>query len=193
MLLSSNYFPNIEYLSKVIHSDEVTIDQHEHFVKQTYRSRCHIFGPNGLQSLTVPVSRKNHMHMRDVRINYAENWVIQHLKSLKTAYASSPFFEDYLPYFDQILQKKVSFLVDLNQQILEQTLQCVGANVSFNKTEDFMPYKENDSRLVIHPKKETNFTHTSYFQCFDERHGHIPNLSSIDLLFNEGPNTISFL
>lgn len=130
--------------------------------------------------------------MKDVRIDYSEDWIKQHLKSLKTAYAASPFFEDYLPYFDTILLTQPKFLIDLNSAILDALLNCLGKQVSIKKTSEFITYTDQDLRSTIHPKKASSFSHPVYYQCFDEKHGHLPNLSILDLLFNEGPNSISF-
>ncbi|MBL4704557.1 MAG: WbqC family protein, partial [Flavobacteriales bacterium] len=35
--------------------------------------------------------------------------------------------------------------------------------------------------------------HPTYLQVFEDRHGFLRNLSILDLVFNEGPNAISFL
>lgn len=52
-----------------------------------------------------------------------------------------------------------------------------------------------DFRNSIHPKRPAPaglLSDDSYYQVFSGRTGFIPDLSAVDLLFNEGPNSISF-
>jgi hypothetical protein len=54
-----------------------------------------------------------------------------------------------------------------------------------------------DLRESIHPKKSSDhdiaFRMQPYKQVFDDRHGFIPNLSILDLLFNKGPEAFIIL
>lgn len=55
-----------------------------------------------------------------------------------------------------------------------------------------------DLREVIHPKRPATILQDlglarPYWQVFSPKHGFIPNLSIMDLLFNEGPDSISYL
>lgn len=53
-----------------------------------------------------------------------------------------------------------------------------------------------DFRYCIHPKRPLPpgfLNGGEYYQVFADRLGFIPDLSAVDLLFNEGPNAISFL
>ena len=52
---------------------------------------------------------------------------------------------------------------------------------------------KNDFRDIANIKQEINKPFPKYIQVFTEKHGFIPNLSTLDLLFMEGPNAISFL
>ena len=54
-LLSTTYFGPIQWYQKLYRYDQVLIEQHESFVKQTYRNRCLIATTQGVQALTVPV------------------------------------------------------------------------------------------------------------------------------------------
>ena len=38
--LSSAYLAPIEYYSKLLNYDKIFIEQHDHYMKQTYRNRC---------------------------------------------------------------------------------------------------------------------------------------------------------
>lgn len=192
MLLPSAYFGNLEYF-KLISKGDTVIDVHEHFIKQTFRNRCEIYGPQGKQTLSIPISRKNHMPVKDVRINYNQNWVKEHIASIKTAYGKTPYFIHYSDALFAILDQKNKYLVDLNFSITEQVLGMLNIESSLSKSNNFEPYTDSDMRLELSPKKSSDYSGFSYFQAFADKHGFIPNLSIIDLLFNEGPASVSYL
>ena len=63
---------------------------------------------------------------------------------------------------------------------------------------DSLLKKFNDEKIIdlkadFSPKVKSNFNNFPYLQTFIERFGHIQNLSVLDLLFNEGPNSICIL
>ncbi len=58
-VLPINYFPPISYFVVLAQNDTVLIEQHEHFIKQSFRNRMEIFGVNGKLSLTIPLHRKS--------------------------------------------------------------------------------------------------------------------------------------
>ena len=55
VLLPTSYLPPINYFSQVLNNESVFIEQHEHFIKQTYRNRCDILSSNGKLSLSIPL------------------------------------------------------------------------------------------------------------------------------------------
>ncbi len=79
-LLSSTYFGPVQWYQKLNRYDACLIEQHDHFVKQTYRNRCVIAATNGLQTLSIPVEKFEgaKCEMRDVRISDHANWRHQH-------------------------------------------------------------------------------------------------------------------
>ena len=50
-----------------------------------------------------------------------------------------------------------------------------------------------DMRHLANCKKEPSYNFDTYHQVFEGNHGRIENLSILDLLFNEGPNTLNYL
>ena len=111
ILLQTAYLPPIQYFTKFLQNNEIIIEQHDNYQKQTFRNRCHIYSPNGIQVLTVPVI-KNHgtkTKVKDIKISYAEKWYINHIRSIEAAYRSSPFYEFYMPEIELILKKKQKF------------------------------------------------------------------------------------
>lgn len=220
ILLSTAYFPPIDYFGLILNSDKFFIEKHEFYQKQSYRNRCNILSSNGVISLSIPIERKgtHKLPIAEIEIDYTSPWISQHKKTLISAYNSSPFFEYYADDIFAILDTKRSSLFQLNTSLLTLLLELLGIGKSIYFTERFIshseiislchtldndanlpPYNDNlhcDFRESLHPKKVSPFIETlkknPYYQLFDNR-DFIPNLSVLDLLFNEGPNSISFL
>jgi hypothetical protein len=195
ILLSTAYLPPIQYISKFLMDDHILIENHENFQKQSYRNRCYIYGANGKQCLVVPVKKRHgeKMPISKVEIDYTENWRKNHLKAIESAYRLSPFYEYYADEIEALYAPKIPGLVDWNQQFLHTVLGFLGIGASFRLTEDYQhfPAPFADFRQSVHPKNRLNkpddsFKAVPYLQVFGDRFGFIPNLSIIDLLFNEG-------
>lgn len=114
-ILSSTYFGPIQWYQKLVRHSDCFIEQHESFVKQTYRNRCVIASANGPLSLTIPVERgvqpqsNGKTLMKDMRISDHANWRHVHWNALVSAYNDSPFFEYYADDLRPFFEKKVSF------------------------------------------------------------------------------------
>jgi hypothetical protein len=202
ILLSTAYFAPIRYFSKLTAYPEIYIEQHEHFIKQTYRNRMVILGANGPISLIVPVEkgREQKIKIKDLRIAYNEEWQRNHWRTIFSAYNSSPFFEYYIDELESFFKKKHTFLFDLNQQLTEAILEILEIPAILNLTETFEHIPENylNFREKINPKTHRNtddpqFVAQSYTQVFSEKFGFTADLSILDLLFNEGPSAHEIL
>jgi len=134
-----------------------------------------------------------HRPIKDVRISYEFNWQRIHWLSLQTSYRSSAFFEFYEDDFAPFYEKKRKFLVDYNQELLTLISRLLKLNILFTPTTEYKPVEaELDFRIAIHPKKESLFSIKPYYQVFEDRNGFIENLSIVDLLFNQGPQSNNY-
>lgn len=198
VILSTSYFPPIKYYKKIINHKEVYIEIHENFIKQTYRNRCEIAGPNGMQSLVIPIEKKSgtKVKIKDTKVSYDENWQKDHLKTFLSAYNKSPFFEYIIDDFNFVFNKKFTFLLDLNYKCHEVICDYLRISSSINYTNEYQKegFYSNDYRYTFQPKnrKKVN-AEKNYNQVFIDKHGFIPGLSVIDLLFNEGNNAYEIL
>ena len=199
MILPTAYFPPIGQVRIMLDHPKYALDHFENFVKQTYRNRCEIHGANGRLKLVIPLQKwRNHTPVKDILISYEENWQGHHWKSIESAYRTSPYFEfyeaDIFPFFKN---KTFKFLVDFNEVTLEMVNQLLELEIQREVTENYVKSEDGrDWRKAIHPKEQTFhalFDYPKYIQVFEERNGFLPNLSILDLLFNLGPNTKSYL
>jgi len=179
----------------------VTIEQYDHYTKQTYRNRCRILGANGVINLVIPVVKRHGKKtlMKDVKVDYDTDWQRVHWHSIYSSYASAPFFEFMEDHYQPLYKKKYTFLFDLNTDLLHAALDLLQIKKPIFTSEQFIP-KEPGADLAdaIHPKKEFShsereFSPSPYHHVFTDRHGFCPDLSIIDLLFNEGPNAATIL
>lgn len=190
------YLPPIEYFSNFLkNKNHLVIENAEHFEKQSYRNRATIHSPNGKLDLIVPVIKgaKNHTKVKDVKISYDFNWQRLHLLSLQTSYRSSAYFEFYEDELMPFYEKRWDFLFDYNEELFRLILRFLKLNLSYNYTNEFEKEYSLDFRAKIHPKRSGRNDVNTYFQVFEERNGFIPNLSIVDLLFNQGPQSIKYL
>ena len=189
------YLPSIEYISLFLKTEDASIELFETYQKQSCRTRSNVMTANGIQTLTIPVIKinGNHTLTKDIEISYKESWRQIHLRCLESAYRKSAYFDYYFPYFEKIYRQKFNTLVELNDFCLKTILKILKAKKDYSFTTDFERIvDENDYRISL--SKGTNKIEMKpYYQVFADRHGFIPNLSIVDLLFNEGPNSVNNL
>src|SRR4030043_2073573 len=202
VLLSPTYLGPVQYFTKFLLYDEICLETHEHYSKQTYRNRCNIYGANGKLTLTVPVLKGDMLKtlISDLRIDYNKNWQKLHWKGIGSAYRSSPFFEFFTDEFASFYSKKYVFLFDFNMEILMKILHLLDLKSEIKFTEKYeLPVTSNvnDMRDSIHPKRshrsDQDFAPIEYNQVFSNKLGYIANLSIIDLIFNTGPESVGIL
>ena len=196
--LSTAYLAPVQYYSKLKSFDEIRIETEENYPKQTYRNRCLIATTNGIQALTVPVERPEVLKAptRDIRVSNHGNWRHLHWNALVSAYNISPFFEYYADDFRPFYEKKYNFLIDYNEALQDIICRLIDICPKITHTGKYEPTIENDFRNVIdprHPLPDEKFTPRPYYQVFREKHGFLPNLSIVDLLFNMGPESTLLL
>jgi hypothetical protein len=192
------YLPPVEFFAQLNkYNPDFVIERNEHFPKQTYRNRANIYSPDGSLTLVVPVVRgsKAHKPVKDVKISYDFDWQRLHWLGLQGCYRRSAYFEYYEDDFAPFYEKKETFLFDYNEQLLQLILKQLKIKASINYTETYEANYSGltDLRQSINSKKPSEFPQKPYFQVFEERHGFMKNLSIVDLLFNQGPQSVNYL
>lgn len=197
VLLHPTYFPSIAQFHLLLNYPCV-LEISDNYQKQTLRNRTYIYGANGKQALNLPIKHvggdTGRQLYRDVKVENHFAWQRLHWKSLETAYRTSPYFEYYEDDLVRIFERSYTYLLDVNIDTIETVLACFFMHINFDTTSIYEKEPQcKDYRYLSSAKKEYPVTMPLYHQIFSDKHGFIPNLSILDLLFHEGPNATEYL
>lgn len=195
-LFGTAYFPCISYMAHFLKEDAPVIEIWETYHKQTYRNRCRVMTANGVESLSVPVVKVNgnHTMTKDVAISYKEHWQQVHRRCLESAYKAAPYFDHYYDLLRPVFETRFDRLIDLNDATLQAILKMLKVGKEIVHTSDYVHEVENDFRASFSPKAPANpELFPKYYQVFSTKFPFEPDLSVLDLLFNEGPGGIKNL
>jgi hypothetical protein len=195
-LIYPTYLPNIASYIVMVQSETCVFEICDSYQKQTYRNRSYIYGANGKLSLNIPVhySQKNRQNTDEIEIENSSKWQSIHWKSIESAYKTSPFFEFYEDEFRALFENPKEFLLDFNLECIAVINKCLGFKPVISYSEQFSKTtQESDYRFLVNARKESKIEINHYIQVFQDKHGFVTNLCILDLLFNEGPNAISYL
>ena len=214
------YLPWLGYFDKIDKCEVFVFLDNVQFKKNEWQNRNRIKTAAGNQWLTVPILHKFLQRIDDVKINNSVSWGRKHLNALSTNYSKAPFFNEYMPFFQETYSREWKRLVDVNIHAIEYISKTLGlADKRYVKASDFNLQEGNTERLVDICKKMggdvylsgkdgakyldlslfekenidvifQDYSHPCYSQLFSKFES---NLSIIDLLFNCGPKSLSIL
>ena len=216
MLLGIAYFPPVSYFALIAEGmvlgqepepAVVYIEACENYQKQSWRNRCRYYAADGPQYLNFPIVHEgtHELPIRDIRVDYSTPWIQKTERAIASAYDSSAYFEYYKDELFAILDSRPETLFDLDLQIIRFFLRKTGIAADIRLTEEYYEPAGGeagtlgrDYRELLHPKRPDTVLkdlglEKPYFQVFARKYGFIPNLSIMDLLFNEGPDSILYL
>lgn len=202
VITSACYFPPAIFFKHYYDAENILLDGHEYFVKQTLRNRTYVCGANGKFPLIIPVKHTGGKFtaMKEIQISNETHWQKIHWRSLTSAYRNSPYFEFYEDELVPLFSGKEKFLFDFNEKILYTLLKLTGIKTILSKTEKYLreySADENDLRQFSDPniffESYSSSPAVPYQQVFASTTGFIPGLSILDLLFNLGNDSYSRL
>ena len=191
MTLTTAYFPPVEYFAKLAGYSSVYIEACENYQKQSYRNRCLIYASDGVQMLNFPVRHVNgsfELPIREIEVDYSTPWTVRTERCIDTAYRSAPFFDFYRDSLFSILDSHPRTLWELNTALTEYFIGKLGLRTELVPTRVY-----GGDAVELHPKRPSDYAAKPYWQVFSGKRGFVPNLSVMDLLFNEGPEAICYL
>lgn len=184
-------------------AETILLEGCENFQKGSYRNRCYILGANGLQRLSLPLEKgkNNQLPIQSVELNFNQSWPRQHWQSIQSAYGNAPFFPYYADEIAPLFEAPPPLLWEFNMRFLQTIFRLLQWDKTIKITTEYLdsyPEEINDLRQKITPKNyppaaNSSSSFTSYPQVFLERHGFIANLSILDLLFCQGPQSNLYL
>lgn len=183
-------------MARFLKDSSPSIEVWETYHKQTYRNRCRVMTANGVESLSVPVVKVNgnHTMTKDVVISYKEHWQQIHRRCLESAYKAAPYFDHYYCFLKPIFETHFDRLIDLNDAALLAVLRMLKVEKEIVHTTDYAKELDNDFREAFSPKAKVNpELFPKYYQVFSNKYPFSPDLSILDLIFNEGPESFSYL
>ena len=215
LLLETAFMPPVSYFAAI--AEEFTLsygrvvslvparlrlEACENYQKQSYRNRCRIYAAGGVESLTLPVVHEggtSSLPIREIRVDWSRDWLPRMERAIVSAYESSPYFEYYRDSLFDILESRPEKLFDLNIRLIHYFLGKIGISAYIDFSTEYERPGETapgirDLRGIIHPKRPSILqTEKPYWQVFAAKYGFKSDLSVMDLLFNEGPDSISYL
>ena len=213
LLLETAFMPPVSYFAAI--AEEFTLsygrvvslvparlrlEACENYQKQSYRNRCRIYAAGGVENLTLPVVHEggtSSLPIREIKVDWDRDWLPRMERAIVSAYESSPYFEYYRDSLFSILEARPERLFDLNLSLLRYFLGKMGIAADIDFTTEYERPGETapdvrDLRGIIHPKRPSILQMGKpYWQVFAAKYGFKSDLSVMDLLFNEGPDSLS--
>ncbi len=192
-------FPPVGLFVALAKGYHIRFDPVENYVKQSIRNRYHILGANGVQTLTIAVMSQggNKISTGKIRINYDKPWQREHKRSIESAYRSSPFYEHYESIIFDLIDSRHSDFQAYFNMCFSSLCKIIGLSPKYSIENSYVA--DQDFSIDLRPRIKfphqfpTEFSSQKYLQVFADRFPFQPNLSIIDLIFNEGPATLATL
>lgn len=198
MTLPTQYLAPVSYYAALYHSDEVIIEAHEHYVKQTLRNRAIIATGQGEQTLSVNVARGNRMKadIGEIQLSDHGDWPRQHLYSLATYYGMSPFYDYYIDDLREVLlHGHDGTLLGMNEALRCHICREIGFEPNVRLSDEWQGPTADQTAAEWSQRVKPLLAAQPYYQigAVQGNRPFMNDMSIVDLLFNMGPESILVL
>jgi hypothetical protein len=217
-----HYLPWLRYVEKIAHSDVFVLLDDVQFTKNGWQNRTRIKSAQGWMYLTVPVLDAFGKPIKDVEINTQQRWRPKHWHALQTNYARAPYFERYRELLRPIYDRPWTSLCECSIRALEVLLPALGIRTRLTRSSELGVGGSGTTRVIdlcralgattylTGDYAATNHLDVAAFAAFGievqpqrwqapvyrqqfPAVPFVPDLSIVDLLFNEGERAVALL
>jgi hypothetical protein len=209
------YFSFVDKIDKLIFLDNVQVE------KRSWQQRNYIKLNSQKKFLTISVKSKGKFHQKISEVEILHDKNIELIKKqIFYAYKKARYFKKYYNSICEILDKKHNYLLELNIELIKFFTEALDINLKFeyssnyslnlkkeklifklcnlNNCEQYLTTIGSKNYLESSKKISDNNIKISYFEYEDVRYNQLDNnfiskLSILDLLFNEGTNSINII
>jgi hypothetical protein len=145
-----DFLPWLGFFDRWKRSDLYIVLDDVQFLRRGWHHRDKIKTTAGVRWLTIPVMKKGKYRqlIRDVKIDYSNDWCYKHLKTIEVNYKKATAFDHYIEKIKNIYDKKKRFLVELNLALLEWSAKELGITTPFVLASDYHLTSSSTLRLV---------------------------------------------
>jgi hypothetical protein len=209
------HHPWLGFFKKMSQTDIFVFFDDVQYNSSGFQNRNYIKTNTGKMLLSVPVLSKFDSKINEIKIDKTKNWFKKHKKSIMTNYSKTDFFEEYKNKIEEIYETEYEYLIELNTKVIKFFLNelKIKTKIIFSSS---LNLDSNSQKKILEICKKFNadkyisgvhwglenlnlkefsdnqikiefqkFLHPIYKQCHSP---FIPNLSTLDLILNEGEN-----
>jgi len=202
LLIEPHYLPSLAFFVYALSFEHLKIEQYANFQRSSYANRAYIAGANGKQRLSIPLkggSRQKCL-LKNIQMDFTENWLKEHWFAIQSAYAKAAFFEYYESDIKVFFDAPPTSLLQWNMDWFNWLCTQLNWQPSVSLTEQYLTKEAlnntvYDMRHTILPNNFcTKLLKTiEYYQLFQEKNGFQYNLSVLDTLMSVGPDVLNLL
>ena len=217
------YLPWLGYFDKVAASELFVFLDLPQYKKREFQNRNRIKGSNGEVWLTVPVVSKGKFEqpIKDVEIDNSQDWQKSHWQGIELNYKKAPFWAPLAPKLKPFYEKRWDRLCELNLEMDVFFFKELGIATPWKVESSIGTSTASTERLIELCQKTggthylsgsggkdymdealfarqglglsyQHYQHPEYRQQWPKL-GFLPYMSVLDLLFNEGPQSLAVL
>ncbi len=217
-----HYLPWLRYLEKIARSDVFIVLDDVQYEKNGYQNRNRIKTPQGALMLTAPVLRPTQVPINEITLDERSGWREKHRRAIEMSYRKAPHFSRYWPEIEAAYLREWSHLAALNRQMLEtyvrllelptrlaysteiptsgsatvrlaELVRAVGGDRYLSGAFAVQAYLEPAVLREWGVRLQFQEWEAPVYTQVPAGAGFIPDLSILDLLFNEGPRSREIL